>query len=57
MLKIIINTSGIITEIHLQKMLFSNKLSIEMVNTKISEKNASRFQLQNELIKQPTYTT
>jgi hypothetical protein len=34
-------------------MLFSNKLSIEMVNTKISEKNASRFQLRNELIKQP----
>jgi hypothetical protein len=24
-----------------------------MVNTKISEKNASRFQLRNELIKQP----
>jgi hypothetical protein len=34
-------------------MSFSNKLSIEMVNTKISEKDALRFQLRNELIKQP----
>jgi hypothetical protein len=35
-------------------MSSSNKLLIEMVvNTKISEKNALRFQLRNELIKQP----
>jgi hypothetical protein len=34
-------------------MSSSNKLLIEMVNTKISEKNALRFELRNQLTKQP----